>query len=106
MVGALATSRQFQPLTTVQCVYFSEGSSRRFSNNIVYYKARCELEMKSTMPYQMKLGVGVVGGSGGDVKSLTQVVYAEWSVELVKHHMHHACGALLPLCMPWRNSAG
>ena len=30
------------------------------SNNIVYYKARCEPEMKSTAPYQMKLGVVVV----------------------------------------------
>ena len=45
------------------------------STNIVYYKARCEPEMKS--PYQMKLGVEVVGGSGGDAKSVTQVVYAE-----------------------------
>ena len=49
------------------------------SNNIVYYKARCEPEMKSTVPYQMKLGVEVVGGSSGDAKSVTQVVYAECS---------------------------
>ena len=49
------------------------------SNNIVYYKARCEPEMKSTVPYQMKLGVEVVEGSGGDAKSVTQVVYAECS---------------------------
>ena len=49
------------------------------SNNIVYYKVRCEQEMKSTVPYQVKLGVEVVGGSYGDVKSVTQVVYAECS---------------------------
>ena len=49
------------------------------SNNIVYYKVRCEQEMKSTMPYQVKLGVDVVGGSDGDVKSVTQVVYTECS---------------------------
>ena len=39
--------------TIVQCVYFSEDSSRRFrwlaaTINIVYYKARCEPEMKSS----------------------------------------------------------
>ena len=32
------------------------------SINFVYYKARCESELKSTVPYQMKLGVEVVGG--------------------------------------------
>ena len=49
------------------------------SNNIVYYKAHCEPEIKSIVPYQMKLGVEVVGGRGGDAKSVTQVVYAECS---------------------------
>ena len=49
------------------------------SSNIVYYKARCEPEMKSTVPYQIKLGVKVVGGSDEDAKYVTEVVYAECS---------------------------
>ena len=73
------------------------------SNNIVYYKARCEPEMKSTVSYQMKLGVEVVRGSGGHAKCVTQVMGA--LVQLVKHHMHHA-NTSLSFCMPWRNSAG
>ena len=38
------------------------------SDNIVYYKAHCEPEMKSTTSYQIKLGVEVVGGGGEEVK--------------------------------------
>ena len=49
------------------------------SNDIVYYKARCEPEMKSTSSYQIKLGVSVVGGDGEEAKNVTRVVYAECS---------------------------
>ena len=58
---------------------FVQGIQVAASNNIVYYKACCEPEMKSTVPYQMKFGVEVVGGRGRDAKSVTQVVSAECS---------------------------
>ena len=35
------------------------------SNNIVYYNASCEPEMKSTVPYQMKLGWELLGAVVG-----------------------------------------
>lgn len=49
------------------------------SNSIVYYKARCEPEMKSTASYQIKLSVEMVGGDGEYAKNVQQVVYAECS---------------------------
>ena len=34
------------------------------SDSIVYYRAHCEPEMKSTALHHIKLGVEVVGGDG------------------------------------------
>lgn len=54
------------------------------SDNIIYYKAHCEPEMKGTTSCQTKLWVEVVGGGGEKVKNVTQVVYAECSCPVHK----------------------
>ncbi len=49
------------------------------SGNVVFYKARCEPEMRTKKHYKLRLSVETVGGDGHHSKSAKDVLFAECS---------------------------